>query len=91
MHDEDHDLIKLQDYAIKTYASIYGEAKAYANVILTASYASFFAIWSFTKAYLPEKVMILIALLMCMSALIFVVFESIKIVFLGRRITQSNK
>jgi hypothetical protein len=73
-------------------AHAYSKATAYSNVIIIAGYVALFSIWSVTRDKLPVKAMFVVALLITLSAALFVLFEVFKMVASGiyfRKITKS--
>ncbi|QIM50046.1 hypothetical protein G9Q38_13125 [Pusillimonas sp. DMV24BSW_D] len=61
-------------------SSSYEKATAYNNAVIVAGYASFFAIWAATKPALTQWISITSALLMVVSATIFVGYELFKMI-----------
>ncbi len=55
--------------------STFNKAMAYTNMIIFAGYASFFAIWNFTKPQLSDTQILWSALLISVSLIFFVLFE----------------
>jgi hypothetical protein len=73
-------------------AHAYSKATAYSNVIIIAGYVALFSIWSVMRDKLPGKAMFVVALLITLSAALFVLFEVFKMVASGiyfRKITKS--
>jgi hypothetical protein len=64
------------------------DADQYLRAIQLGGYAAFFAIWGFTRVKLPSSVEILSALLMTISAVIFVVWEIFKSLLLSLSLKQ---
>ncbi len=58
----------------------YDKSSAYTNIIIIAGYVAFFSLWKETKEFLPGKAVLLAALLMLTSALLFVLFEIFKMI-----------
>lgn len=56
-------------------SSSFNHAMAYTNIIILGGYASFFAIWNFTKPHLSKEQILWSALLMTASLMSFVAFE----------------
>ena len=75
---------------IKVMAATYDKAMAYTNLITVAGYASFFGLWQITKEKLADNVSILSALLIVVSAAVFVLFEVTKNYFQSRNIQKLN-
>lgn len=71
-------------------AAAFEKTNAYVNIIIFAGYAGFFAIWSFTNEYLPEKATILTALLAGSSLFFFVFWEVFKTTMLSISIGKSH-
>lgn len=59
---------------------MYSSAMAYTNAVVIAGYVAFFAIWSYTKEFIPPWAMQATAALMGASALVFVAFEIYKMI-----------
>lgn len=74
------------DTLIKVQTAAFTSAMAYTNLIIVGGYAAFFTIWSFMKDKLPETAMVWAALLMTISAILFVSFETYKMIINGRMI-----
>ncbi len=64
--------------AAKLIASLYDKAVAYTNVVIIAGYAAFFAVWANTKSYLGKRETLWAALLVLISILCFVSWETAK-------------
>lgn len=60
--------------------TVYDQARAYTNAIILAGYAAFFAIWSFTRAMVPDRPELLAALLMLISCSVFVAWEVVQMI-----------
>lgn len=58
----------------------YDKSAAYTNMIIIAGYIAFFSLWKETKGLLPGKVALSAALLMAISALLFVLYEVFKMI-----------
>ena len=69
------------DAHIKILSASYDKAIAYTNIIIIAGYASFFAMWSFTKEFLSPREVLWSALIMSISIVTFVFFEVYKMYF----------
>jgi hypothetical protein len=63
---------------VKIPAGLYEKAVAYTNVIIIAGYAAFFAVWANTKTYLGKRETLWAALLMTVSIIFFVLWETTK-------------
>jgi len=61
-------------------ALVYQKSSAYANLIIIGGYAGMFAIWQFTKTYLNETIVIITALLITTSIILFAGFEVYKMI-----------
>lgn len=75
---------------IKVMAATYDKSMAYTNLITVAGYASFFGLWQITKEKLDDNVSIWSALLIGISAAVFVLFEVTKNYFQSRNIQRLN-
>lgn len=62
----------------------FDRSAAYNNIILVAGYAGGFTIWSFTRAQLPEKANVAIALGLLVSLATFITFEVVKMLVTGK-------
>lgn len=69
---------------IKVQTAAFTSAVAYTNLVIVGGYAAFFTIWSFMRDRLPETAAIWAALLMTISAILFVSFETYKMILNGR-------
>lgn len=76
--EERHKLDLAVDLNVRIIAAAYEKASAYANLLIVAGYAGFFALWQMTKDYLGRKQTLLSALLMLVSLIVFIVFEIYK-------------
>ncbi len=74
------------DTLTKIMTAAYSQAMAYTNVVIIAGYAAAFTIWNFTRAYLPEPTVLWIALLLTISAAVFVAFEIYKMIVNARNL-----
>ncbi len=72
------------DFHIKLLAATFDKGSAYTNIVMIAGYASFFGIWSMVKD-LNRPANKMAVLLMLLSVTIFVVFEFVKMFWLGRQ------
>jgi hypothetical protein len=79
---------KMTETLVKIISSSYDKAIAYNNVVIIAGYATFFAIWGATKPALTHWISIASALLMVLSATVFVLFELFKMVQSSRTLMQ---
>ncbi len=70
----------LNDYK-EALGAAYSHAGNYANAIVGAGYASFFAIWALTKDRIPNRAMALAGILIVVSILFFIAFEIIKMIY----------
>lgn len=68
------------EIVVKVIAEAFDRSTAYANIIILAGYAGFFATWSFVKDYLTERSTIITALLMVLSVIVFVAWEMFKMI-----------
>jgi hypothetical protein len=62
--------------------AIFDRTRDYNNTVVTIGYASFFAIWAFTRDQLPASVSLHVALCMGLSIFLFVIFVVIDMLFL---------
>lgn len=76
------DLAKARQASEVASASLYEQARSYHNTVISIAYASFFAIWVFSRSYLPPKATVAIALLMGISIILYVFFEILNMLFL---------
>lgn len=72
------------EFQIKLIAATFDKAVSYTNIVMIAGYASFFGIWSMVKD-LNRPANKWAVVLMLISVTIFVVFEFVKMVWLGRQ------
>ncbi len=82
---------EIVDTQIKILGALYDKSISYTNLIIVAGYASFFAIWSFTKEYLSPRQVLWAALLMSVSIVTFVFFEIIKMTVTSRSLLARSK
>lgn len=75
---------ELIDTLTKIMTGAYSQAMAYTNVVIIAGYAAAFTIWNFTRTYLPEPTVLWIALLLTISAAVFIAFEIYKMIVNAR-------
>ena len=73
-----------------TVAQLFQKSQAYCTAVMTVGYASFFAIWAFSKTYLPETTTIHVALAMGLSILLFVAFVIIDMFFQTVLLLKAN-
>jgi hypothetical protein len=67
-----------REYLINLLTTQFDKGAAYTNLIILASYAGSFAIWSGTKDQLPKQASISVALLLGVSLIAFISFEIYK-------------
>jgi hypothetical protein len=72
---------KVQKSLIEASTKAFEKSQAYTNVVIIAGYAGAFSIWSSTKAQLPNKANIVIALLLGLSMCVFIVHEIASMIF----------
>jgi hypothetical protein len=72
---------KVREAMIEIVTRTFDRASAYTNLIMLGGYAGAFAIWSFTREYLPKTATILVALLLGVSLCTFILFEVFKMFF----------
>ena len=82
---------ELIEAQIKVMAAAYEKASAYTNLIIVAGYASFFGLWQITKGLMSEKQVLWSALLISISASVFVFFEVTKTFFQSKQLQELNK
>lgn len=82
---------KIIDIQIKIMAASYDKAMAYTRVIIIGGYASYFAMWSFTKEYLSDQQVLWSALTMTLSVVTFVLFEVYGMYVRGRQFLSWHK
>lgn len=82
---------EIVDAQIEIMSAAYDKSIAYGNVIIIAGYASFFAMWSFTKEYLSARQVLWSAILMSISVLCFVLFEIWKMFVSGKLLLQYQR
>jgi hypothetical protein len=79
------------DATIKVVTAQYSNARAYANVVIIAGYAAFFAIWGASRNDIPVQATRWALLLMVFSATVFVLYEVVKMIWISSIILrQSN-
>jgi hypothetical protein len=79
------------DANIKIMAATFDKAVAYSNLLVLAGYASFFGLWQVTRGLVTPKLSALAALLMAISATVFVLFEVAKALFHSIALQQLNR
>ena len=79
------------DAQIRVMAGTFDKATAYANLLVLAGYASFFGLWQVTKGQVDTKLSTLAALLMAVSATVFVFFEVAKSLYHSISLNRLNK
>ncbi len=72
-------------------SSSFSHAQAYTNAVILGGYASFFAIWNFTKPQLTDGQILWSALLMSLSLMSFVAFEIYGMIFRSQSILELAK
>ena len=72
---------KVQKFLLDVYTKTFEKAQAYVTVIILAGYAGAFAIWSATRAALPLKTNIVIALSLGVSLVVFIIWEVSAMIF----------
>jgi hypothetical protein len=82
---------EIVDTQIKIVSALYDKGVAYTNLIIIAGYASFFALWSFTKDYLSQRQVLWSAIIMSVSIITFVFFEVIKMVVMSKSLLARSK
>ena len=71
---------------------MYSKSVSYSNVIIIAGYVAFFSVWNFVKDKLSGRAMLSVALLISLSAMLFVLFELYKMIsssFHFRKLSKS--
>jgi hypothetical protein len=88
----------LKDHADKARAALieittktYDKAAAFTNIIMVAGYAAAFTIWAYTRAQLPPRANIIVALALLVSVVTFVAFEVLKMVVSARIFMRTRK
>ena len=71
-------------------AQLYQKAQTYNNAVIGVGYASFFAIWAFSRSYLPETTSIHVALAMGLSIFLFVIFVVIDMSYQTTIVMRAN-
>jgi hypothetical protein len=82
---------EIVDAQIKILSALYDKAIAYTNLIIIAGYASFFAIWSFTKEYLSQQQVLWSAMIMTISIVTFIFFETIKMIVTSKALLARDR
>lgn len=65
---------------IKILSALYDKAAAYANLIMAAGYAAFFAVWANMKSFMSPTQMRVSAIAMTVSLVVFVAWELTKMI-----------
>ncbi|EGQ7800831.1 hypothetical protein P6A00_004601 [Vibrio parahaemolyticus] len=81
----------LVEAQIKILTASYDKMAAYTNLVVVAGYATFFGLWNLTKDILSPDQKLWSALLIAISASVFVIFEVTKNYFHSRNIMKLNK
>jgi len=81
----------LIDAQTKLLSAAYDKAIAYTNLIVIAGYAAFFGLWQITRDYLPQSHALWAALLIAISAAVFVLFEVTKMYVSSRTLLALNR
>ena len=76
---------------IKIVTAQYSNARAYANVVIVAGYAAFFAIWAAARDDIPVLATRWALLLMVFSATVFVLFEVVKMIWVSVIVLRETK
>lgn len=84
-------LAKSQEVTDLAVASMYDAAKAYHTTVLTIGYAGFFAIWAFSREYLPQKISFLVGASIGISIVFYVVFEIFQMLYLMLIIVRARQ
>lgn len=71
---------KMLEAVSKLVTTTYERSVAYTNVVMIGGYAAFFALWSATKPVLSGRLALAAALMMTVSAAVFVFFEVVKMI-----------
>jgi len=66
------------DFLIKVATGTYSAAVAYGNALVAWGFVVFFTVWSYTRQFVPEWAVLTTALMMALSAMLFVGFEIYK-------------
>jgi len=79
---------KIVETQIKIITAAYDKSTAYTNFVIVAGYATFFGLWTITKAYMSHGQVLWAALLMGFSASSFVLFEVYKMAFVSHAFSK---
>ncbi len=71
------------DAQIRVMTAHYSNSKAYTSMVIVAGYAAFFWMWGFVHEDLPKMTALIAALLMALSAAVFVMFEVYKMIWVA--------
>ncbi|QBK30549.1 hypothetical protein [Roseitalea porphyridii] len=91
IHDWQSELQHCQDSIDATSAKIFENARNYYTLLTSVGYAGFFAVWAFSRSYLPENAQIATGLLIAISILTFITYEIFQIVYLQYAAAQHVK
>ena len=83
--------VSLVEQQKQILSHIYQKAISYSNLIILAGYAGIFGIWQFTHKILSNQMTILVALLTSCSLIIFVAYETWKMIAEAIFIRRINK
>lgn len=82
---------KMIDHHIRAVSASHDKHVAYTQLVVTAGYAAFFGLWTITKDNLDLFSQGISALFLAISALSFVFFEVIKMLFIALEVNFSSK
>jgi|ERR1700694_1637770 len=71
-------MTEAQAQKIKELQASTDKASNYSRLVMTLGYGGFFAIWSGTKQYLSPKYVVLSALFLMISALLFIAYQVVE-------------
>ncbi|MEW8654652.1 MAG: hypothetical protein AB2595_10465, partial [Candidatus Thiodiazotropha endolucinida] len=82
---------RIVDAQINIISAAYDKAIAYTNLITIAGYASFFGLWQITQDKMSDSYSVWAALLLAVSASLFVLFEVTKTYFHSKNVLKLNE
>jgi hypothetical protein len=81
---------KAKTIMIEIQSKIYDRAVAYTNLIMVGAYAGMFATWGATRAQLPAKANIVVALSLGVSLAAFILFEVYKMTYTAMKFLKNR-
>jgi hypothetical protein len=72
--------IRFIDQQRQIITHVYQAASSYSNLIIFAGYAGIFAVWQFTRSFLTKEIILLVALLVSISLILFTGYEVYKMI-----------